>query len=248
MEVYTRLLANGTVFIIIDYLLRKKDHTGRSVFLIIFLAIYAFMLLAPLLAEFMSSAVTTGGDAWGFDNDAAPLVEESPSFGDFLLKNASLVLVVVAIVCLVIYLGFFNKKKTVTQKATPAPKPEPVHQNAEAEVMYASLHGLAREVSVLETEVKDLKDANKALPLQLLSDFNLLRDTLVGLDQKWQDLGKQQERVRQEVAAAIDKVMNELKEYQDHYQGMLSGTTNSFVFKPQWPTEQDLRAYYKIEI
>ena len=248
MEVYTRLLANGTVFIIIDYLLRKKDHTGRSVFLIIFLAIYAFMLLAPLLAEFMSSAITTGGDAWGFDNDAAPLVEESPSFGDFLLKNASLVLVVVAIVCLVIYLGFFNKKKTVTQKATPAPKPEPVHQNAEAEVMYASLHGLAREVSVLETEVKDLKDANKALPLQLLSDFNLLRDTLVGLDQKWQDLGKQQERVRQEVAAAIDKVMNELKEYQDHYQGMLSGTTNSFVFKPQWPTEQDLRAYYKIEI
>jgi len=249
MEVYTRLIANGFVFFIIDYLLRKKDHTGRSAFLIAFMAIYACMLLAPLLAEYLSSAGTPVGDGWGFDETVENVVIPSPTFGDFLLHNASLILVVVAILCLVSYMGFFNKPKTKTQKQVAAVKPvnpKPT-ENLQTDAMYASLYGLNRDVNALEAEVEQLKTVNEVLPMQLLSDFSLLRDTLVGLDQKWQDLGMQQERIKQEVSTALDKVMNELKEYQDHYQNMLSGTTNSFVFKPEWPTEQDLRAYYKIE-
>jgi len=247
MEVYTRLIANGFVFFIIDYLLRKKDHTGRSAFLIIFMAIYACMLLAPLLAEFLSGANAPAADGWGFDDGAGAVMVESPGFGDFMLQNSSLILVVLAIICLVTYMGFFNKKKQ--KKAEPVKPVAPkVEANAETEVMYSSLFGLTRDVRSLEEEVDELKSANKSLPMQLLSDFGLLRDTLMGLDKKWQNLGMQQERIKQEIAASLDKVMNELKEYQDHYQQMLSGTTNSFVFKPQWPTEEDLRNYYKIEI
>ena len=176
----------------------------------------------------------------------------TPGFGDFLLQNVSLILVVLAIIGLVTYLGFFNKKKSEETAKPAEPKKVPVApkapQNGEAEVMYNSLYGLNRDVNALEKEVEALKSTNKTLPMQLLSDFSLLRDTLVGLDKKWQDLGMQQERIKQEVAASLDKVMNELKEYQDHYQNMLSGTANSLVFKPEWPTEQDLRAYYKIEM
>ena len=247
MEVYTRLIANGFVFFIIDYLLRKKDHSGRSAFLIIFMVLYAFMLLSPLLVEFMGSSTAPAGDAWGFDQGTEPVAPETLGFGDFLLHNASLVLVVMAIICLVTYLGFYNKKQSPLAEAKQIPDPPEAAPTSDTEVMYSSLHGLNRDVSALEEEVNQLETENKALPMQLLSDFSLLRDTLIGLDKKWQELGMQQQRMKQEVATALDKVMNELKEYQDHYQSMLSGTTNSFVFKPQWPTEQDLRIYYKIE-
>ena len=248
MEVYTRLIANGTVFFIIDYLLRKKEHTGRSAFLIVFMAIYACMLLVPLLAEYLSTATTPAGDGWGFDEAVETVAVEAPTFGNFLLQNATLILVVVAILCLVTYLGFFNKKKTTAApKAKKQVEKPKVPVNPQAEVMYTSLHGLDRDVRTLEAEVEALKAVNKSLPNQLLNDFGLLRDTLVKLDQQWQNLGMEQERIKQELSMALDKVMNELKEYQDHYQNMLQGTTNSFVFKPQWPTEQDLRAYYKIE-
>ena len=202
-----------------------------------------------MLAEYLSAGAATTADGWGFDEGVESVTVTAPTFGDFLLQNASLILVVVAILCLVTYLGFFNKKKEV-KAAVPvkAPVQPKAPQNSQAEVMYTSLYGLDRDVKNLESEVNELKSANKALPLQLLNDFSLLRDTLIGLDKKWQELGMQQERIKQEVSMALDKVMNELKEYQDHYQNMLSGTTNSFVFKPEWPTEQDLRAYYKIEI
>lgn len=249
MEVYTRLIANGTVFFIIDYLLRKKDHSGRSMFLIIFMAIYACMLLVPLLAEYLSAGSAPAANGWGFDEAVETVAVTTPTFGDFLLQNASLILVVVAILCLVTYLGFFNKKKAVKAVAPViAPVQPKAPQDSQAEVMYTSLYGLDRDVKNLENEVNELKSANTALPMQLLNDFGLLRDTLIGLDKKWQELGMQQERIKQEVSMALDKVMNELKEYQDHYQNMLSGTTNSFVFKPEWPTEHDLRTYYKIEI
>ena len=246
MEVYTRLIANGTVFFIIDYLLRRKDHTGRSIFLVIFLALYTCMLLAPLLTEYMTGAGTTGTNPWEFDTGVNPGVETAPGFGDFLLRNSSLVLVVLAIICLVIYLGFFNKAKT--KSAIPAkPQPPVVAKNSPADVMYESLHGFEREVSLLEQEVEHLKSTHQDLPYQLLNDFSLLKDTLISLDEKWQNLGQQQEALKQQVSSAIDRALNELKEYQDHYQSMLSATANALVFKPQWPTEEDLRVYYKLQ-
>ncbi len=247
MEVFTRLFANGTVFFIIDYLLRKKDHTGRSVFLVIFLTLYTLMLLTPLFTEYISGTTNTGADPWAFDTGVDTTVETPLSFGDFLLKNSSLVLVVLAIICLVIYLGFFNKakiKKTKTKVSAP-----PIQQNrSEANVMYESLHAFEREVGVLEKDVEKMKSHCQDLPFQLLSDFSFLKDTLLGLDEKWQGLGQQQEMLKQQVSSALDRVLNELKEYQDHYQSMLSTTANALVFKPQWPTEQDLRQYYKLQI
>ena len=248
MEVFTRLFANGTVFFIIDYLLRKKDHTGRSVFLIIFLALYTFMLLAPLLTEYMVGTGATSVDPWAFGTGVDPSVEIAPGFGDFLLRNASLVLVVLAIICLVIYLGFFNKAKT-KPVAPPAPSIVPIKPKySESNVMYESLHGFEREVNSLEQEVEQLKSTNKDLPHQLLNDFSLLKDTLISLDKNWQGLGQQQESLKQQVSSALDRALNELKEYQDHYQSMLSATANALVFKPQWPLEEDLRRYYKLQI
>ncbi len=246
MEVYTRLLANGTVFFIIDYLLRKKDYTGRSIFLVIFLALYTCMLLAPLLTEYISGSAVAGANPWEFDTSISPGLESTPGFGDFLLRNSSLVLVVLAIICLVVYLGFFNKEKIKsTKKVKPiAPKPA---ENSATLVMYESLHGFEREVNSLAQEVEQLKTTNQDLPHQLLNDFSLLKDTLISLDSKWQALGQQQESLKQQVSSALDKALNELKEYQDHYQSMLSGTANALVFKPQWPTEEDLRFYYKLQ-
>lgn len=249
MEVYTRLIANGTVFFIIDYLLRKKDHSGRSVFLVIFLAIYTCMLLAPLLTEYLTGAGAAGTNPWEFDTGTQPVVETAPGFGDFLLRNSSLVLVVLAIVCLVVYLGFFNKpKEKPVVSAAPKPQTVPtIRKNSDTDVMYQSLHGLEREVNSLEREVDQLKSTNQDLPHQLLHDFSLLKNKLISLDQKWQHLGRQQETLKQQVSSTLDRVLNELKEYQDHYLSMLSGTANALVFKPQWPTEEDLRRYYKLQ-
>lgn len=114
--------------------------------------------------------------------------------------------------------------------------------------MYESLHGFEREVNSLEQEVEQLKSTNKDLPHQLLNDFSLLKDTLISLDKNWQGLGQQQESLKQQVSSALDRALNELKEYQDHYQSMLSATANALVFKPQWPLEEDLRRYYKLQI
>lgn len=247
MEVYTRLIANGTVFFIIDYLLRKKDYTGRSVFLVIFLVIYTCMLLAPLLTEYISASGSVGTNAWDFDTNVSPGVESTLGFGDFLLSNSSLVLVVLAIVCLVVYLGFFNKEKIKAHKKVKPVATKPI-ENSATNVMYESLSGFEREVNTLAKEVERLKTTNKELPNQLLHDFSLVKDTLISLDNKWQALGQQQEGLKQQVSAALDKVLNELKEYQDHYQSMLSSTTNALVFKPQWPTEEDLRHYFKLQM